>query len=106
MCVYDPVRLSYPFKQHTPFHLGAQLAGTGLRVCVCVCCNAGLGLSHETELYQATTHSSSRPPALNAPADLSCLPTLHEHQRENEREVKSSECLHTVSRGRKHAEVG
>lgn len=53
---------------------------------VCVCCNAGLGLSHETELYQATTHSSSRPPALNAPADLSCLPTLHEHQRENERE--------------------
>ncbi len=43
---------------------------------VCVCCNAGLGLSHETELYQATTHSSSRPPALNAPADLSSLPSL------------------------------
>lgn len=88
MCVYDPVRLSYPSKQHTPFRRGPQLAGTGLRecVCVCVCCNAGLGLSHGTELYQATTHSSSRPPALNALADLSSLPLVHEHERENGRE--------------------
>lgn len=55
---------------------------------VCVCCNAGLGLSHGTELYQATTHSSSRPPALNAPADLSSLPLVHEHERENSRAVR------------------
>lgn len=73
---------------------------------VCVCCNAGLGLSHETELYQATTHSSSRPPALNAPADLSSLPTLHEHERGNDRALKSNEYSHTVSRGRKKVKVG
>lgn len=73
-----------------------------VNVCVCVCCNAGLGLSHETELYQATTHSSSRPPALNALANLSSLPTLHEHERGNDRALKSTECLHTVSRKRKH----
>ncbi len=36
MCVYDPVRLSYLSKQHTPFRLGPQLAGPGLRECVCV----------------------------------------------------------------------
>lgn len=36
MCVYDPVCLSYPSKQHTPFRLGPELVGPGLRECVCV----------------------------------------------------------------------
>lgn len=99
MCVYDPVRLSYPSKQHLSWRVQGY-------VNVCVCCNAGLGLSHETELYQATTHSSSRPPALNALADLSSLPTLHEHERGNYRALKSTECLHTISRKRKRKKSG
>lgn len=75
----------------TTYTFPSRTSAGGYRVtwmCVCVCCNAGLGLSHGTELYQATTHSSSRPPALNAPADLSSLPLVHEHERENDRVVR------------------